>query len=157
MKIFSKKLGIVLAILFLGTCISFFCINYFIQKEIKSSLETSRVSQVVLTETLQKRVIYQINKGDGEILEYQAVPSPGATVFSLLEELAQREDFELSYKNYPGMGVFVESIQGVKNGTDNKYWQYWVNDKLGEVAADKKEVKAGDKIEWRFEVPPEFF
>jgi len=51
------------------------------------------------------------------------------------------------------MGVFIESINGVKNGTDGRYWQYWVNDKLGEVAADKKEIKGGDKIEWRFEVP----
>ncbi len=49
----------------------------------------------------------------------------------------------------------MESIAGVPNGKDGKYWQYYVNDKLGEVAADKKEVKAGDRVEWRFEKVPE--
>ena len=57
---------------------------------------------------------------------------------------------------YKEMGVFVETIDAVKNGTEGKYWQYFVNDKLGEVAADKKTIKESDKIEWRFEVPPAF-
>ena len=54
------------------------------------------------------------------------------------------------------MGVFVETIDLVKNGTEGKYWQYFINDKLGEVAADKKTIKEDDKIEWRFEVPLDF-
>ena len=54
------------------------------------------------------------------------------------------------------MGVFVKSIDGLEGGTDDKWWQYWVNDKLGEVAADKKMVEPGDKIEWKFEIPPQF-
>ena len=49
-----------------------------------------------------------------------------------------------------GMGVLVENIDGVKNGTENKYWQYWVNGELPMVAADKKEVENGNKIEWKF-------
>jgi hypothetical protein len=52
------------------------------------------------------------------------------------------------------MGVLVKSIDGVENGTDNKYWQYWVNGELPMVAADKKEVEAGDRIEWKFESSP---
>jgi len=49
----------------------------------------------------------------------------------------------------------VENIDGVKNGTDNKYWQYWVNGELPMVSADKKEVKKGDEVEWKFG-PAEF-
>jgi len=71
-----------------------------------------------------------------------------------LEELAKRENFKVESKVYEGMGVFVESIDGVKNGTEKKYWQYWVNSELPPVAADKKEVKKGDKVEWKFAPSP---
>lgn len=74
------------------------------------------------------------------------------TVFDALKELSNGgKAFELKYNNNYSFGVFIESIGGVKNGDDGKYWQYYVNGKLGEVAADKQEVKAGDKVEWRFE------
>ena len=76
------------------------------------------------------------------------------TVFSLLEKLAQRENFKIEFTIYKEMGVLVESIDGVHNGTDNKYWQYWVNGELPMVAADKKEIKEGDKVEWKFASSP---
>lgn len=107
------------------------------------------------TGSLQK-IIYIINKGEGGISEYQIKSSNVSTVFSLLEKLSQSEGFVITSKQYD-FGVFVESIDGVYNGSGDRYWQYWVNDKLGEVAADKKDVKTGDKVEWKFEIPPEFF
>ena len=153
MEIFNKKLGIIVIILVFGTIVSFLTIHYSIQEETKNSLETQKASQVILEEFLQKKVFYLINKGGGEILEYQVIPSPDSTVFSLLEKLAQRENFEIESTLYEGIGVFVESIDGLKGGTDNKWWQYWVNDELPMIAADKKEIKGGDKVEWKFEVP----
>jgi len=150
MEIFNKNFGIILAILLFGTVISLFSIQYSIQQEIKSSLEIQKAYETTLKEIIQERVLYLINKGDREILEYKVIPSADSTVFSLLEKLAQRENFELSYKLYPEMGVFIESIDGFKNGRNNKYWQYWVNDKLPMVAADRVGVKGGDKVEWKF-------
>ena len=35
-----------------------------------------------------------------------------------------------------------------------KYWQYYINNTLGDVAADKKVLEEGDKLEWRFEEVP---
>jgi len=76
----------------------------------------------------------------------------GQTVFDALKQLSNNgKALELKYNNNYKYGVFVESIGGVKNGDGGKYWQYYVNGKLGDVAADKKEVKTGDKVEWRFE------
>ncbi|MBZ9572607.1 DUF4430 domain-containing protein [Patescibacteria group bacterium] len=115
-----------------------------------------KAPQASLSEIAQNKVLYIINKGDGETEEYQVAISKNSTVFSLLKEISQREDFEVSSSFWEGMGVFVESIDGLKNGTEDKYWQYFVNDKLGEVAADRRTIKEGDKIEWRFEVPPQF-
>jgi hypothetical protein len=108
------------------------------------------------TEEAAGKVLYIINKEEGDIKEYEPEIFDDSTVFSLLEELAEKENFIIETTSYPEMGIFVESIDGLKGGTDNKWWQYWINEKLGEVAADKKEVKTGDVIEWRFEVPPEF-
>ena len=68
------------------------------------------------------------------------------TVFDITEE-----NTELEYNNNYDFGVFIESIDGVKNGNEGMYWQYYVNDKLGDVAADKKNLEDGDVVEWRFE------
>ncbi|OIP75379.1 MAG: hypothetical protein AUK07_01660 [Parcubacteria group bacterium CG2_30_36_21] len=141
---YKKILLISGSVIFLGV-ILFFGSNFL-----------EKVPQASLSEITQNKVLYIINKGNGEINEYQIEISQDSTVFSLLETLSQREKFELSSTFYKGMGVFVETIGTVKNGTEGKYWQYFINDKLGEVAADKKTIKEGDKIEWRFEVPPDF-
>lgn len=135
-----------LALLFLST-------YYSLRQAIEESLEIQREAQQALQEIVEKKVLYIINKGEGEILQHQIAPVSDSTVFSLLEDLSQKKDFEISYKIYPEMGVFVESINGEKNGTDGKYWQYWVNGELPMVAANNFQVKPGDIVEWKFETP----
>jgi len=115
--------------------------------------KSSSEKPLTFEKELRGEVSYIINYGEGNIKEYQLDTSENSTVFSLLEELAKRENFEIETTSYPEMGIFVKSISGAEGGTDDKWWQYWVNGNLGEVAADKKEIKAGDIIEWRFEVP----
>jgi len=110
----------------------------------------------IKTQEITGSVLYIINKGGGELKEYKLEILQNSTVFSLLEELAEKENFEIEASFYPEVGVFVESINGLEGGTDNKWWQYWVNEILGEVAADKKKIKTGDIIEWKFEVPLDF-
>lgn len=146
---------IVLGILIIG-------IIYFIGRELFStqrgianlSRGETDISENLLEGIRQGRVLYLIDKGNRNADSYQVTPSQNSTVFSLLEILARRENFKIESTIYQGMGVFVESIDGIKNGVDNKYWQYWVNGDLPTVAADKKEVKGGDKIEWKFAPSP---
>jgi len=38
-----------------------------------------------------------------------------------------------------------------KGGQEDKYWLFYVNGEMAPVAADKQEVKVGDKVEFRFE------
>ena len=138
--------AILLALLFLST-------RYSLEKEIQSSIEIERKSKLLLEEIIEKRVFYTINKGEDQVLKYNATFYPGATVFSLLDELSQSKDFEISFKIYPEMGVFVESIDNAVNGTNGKYWQYWMNGELPMVAADKMQIQEEDRVEWKFEVP----
>jgi hypothetical protein len=145
-KIFSITIlvAVLLALLFLST-------RYSLEKETQASLEIERKSNQLLEEIVERRVSYIINKGEGQVLEYNITSYEGATVFSLLDELSQNKDFEMSFTIYPEMGVLVESIDSVKNGTDGKYWQYWVNDELPMLAADKMQIQGGDTVEWKFE------
>ena len=139
----KNKIIIVLLVVLAG--ISLWLI--FSQQEPQKETETGETTGSVL---------YIINKGDGNIKQYELEVFQNSTVFSLLEELAEKENLIIESSSYPEMGVFVESIDGLKGGADNKWWQYWINEVLGEVAADKKEAKAEDVIEWKFEVPLEF-
>ena len=100
----------------------------------------------------QKEIRYIINKGEGNIKEYQLKISNDSTVFSLLEELSKKENFEIKTTVYAEMGILIDSIDGLKGGTNDKWWQYWVNNNLGELAADKKKINNGDIVEWKFEV-----
>jgi len=121
-------------------------INALIQKEIADS--------GVIEQSNQGKALYVIDFGDGKVRTFQVALSENSTVFSLLKKLAERENFKTESKEYEGMGVLVESIDGVKNGVGNKYWQYWVNGELPMVAADKKEIKKGDRVEWKFGPSP---
>ncbi len=108
--------------------------------------------------TKNNGVLYIIDAGNGKKV-YDGIfllEDNGNNVFSVLKKLSEADKaFDIVYSNDARYGIFVESIGGIKNGTDGKYWQYYINGALGDVAADKKEVKAGDKVEWKLETVPE--
>ncbi|MEK7582030.1 MAG: DUF4430 domain-containing protein [Patescibacteria group bacterium] len=73
------------------------------------------------------------------------------TVLKILQTLnSENPQLKLSTKEYSGLGVLVESMNGNKNGTDDKYWQYKVNAVMPQIGADKLELKNGDSVEWYF-------
>ena len=156
----KKNISFKLALVIIG--IFTIVVGYFVQRNF--SLTQQEINNLVQGEISiqedaskkirEKRVTYIVDKGNGIINSFKISPSKNSTVFSLLEELSQRKNFKIEFTFYKDMGVLVKSIDGVENGTDNKYWQYWVNGELPMVAADKKEVKAGDRIEWKFESTP---
>jgi hypothetical protein len=87
-------------------------------------------------------IIYSFDESDKE-----------STVFSGLVSYGEKNDIEIEYNNYD-FGILVESVGNAKNSDDGKSWMYYVNDVLGDAAADKKVLEAGDKVEWRFEESP---
>ncbi len=62
---------------------------------------------------------------------------------------------QLITKEYAGLGILVEGLNGRQNGTDNKYWQYSVNGVRPAVGADQLKLADGDIVEWDFS-PSEF-
>lgn len=88
---------------------------------------------------------------DGNDITNQNIsPVPGQTALQTLERAAKLKSFAYETKSY-STGVLIESINGQKNGTNNKYWILYVNGESAQVGADQQLVQAGDKIEFRFQ------
>lgn len=78
-----------------------------------------------------------------DIVGYKGVD--GKTALELLKEVAQVETKDSSY------GVYVDTINGVKGGTDGKYWTFYVNGTMATSGADAYKTKDGEVIEWKFQ------
>ena len=94
-----------------------------------------------------------IDFGNETIWKYCNITVDGenATVFDFLLAAAKNGSFDVKYTYYGQYDSYlVDSIAGVVNGRDNKYWQYWINGVYGMVGADKQPVENGDIIEWKF-------
>lgn len=75
------------------------------------------------------------------------------TALALLKTVAESNAIPVTEREYAGLGKLVESIGENRNGTDGKYWHYYVNGAIAPVGADVYTVHNGDVIEWVFAVP----
>jgi hypothetical protein len=81
--------------------------------------------------------------------EYQIQTKENSSVFEVMKVLQEREaDFSFSYKEYSGLGVFVDEINGLK-GKNGKYWLYYINNEEASVGVSSYFLKEGDIISWR--------
>ncbi len=92
-----------------------------------------------------------LDYGDGSVKVYKDLSvATGETMMQLLEKTTQDAKLEFTTKSYAGLGKIVESIGRKKNGANNMYWQYWVNNQYVPVGAESYVVKPGDVISWKF-------
>jgi len=103
-----------------------------------------------IQETVKKEVVLVINDGQSKSKTFETEFKEGMTAFDLLKEGAAELNLPLKTKTYD-IGIFIEAIGDKENGQDGKYWLYYVNGEMPQVAADKKEIKLNDKIEFKFE------
>jgi hypothetical protein len=101
----------------------------------------------------EKNVNMTINDGEKNILNISAESEEEKTVLDLLGKKTAELGLSLKTKNYD-IGVFVEAIGNNENGQNGKYWLYYVNGEMPQISVDKKEIKPGDKIEFKFEKSP---
>ncbi len=75
-----------------------------------------------------------------------------STVYTLLNETATRYDFSIQKTFFPGYdSFFIESINNIKNGQDNKYWQYKVNDIYADKGCSSYQLSDNDIVIWNFQ------
>ncbi|NHI83681.1 MAG: DUF4430 domain-containing protein [Candidatus Thorarchaeota archaeon] len=108
----------------------------------------SAVSTVAVTQNdgsyflSSNNLTLKVDFGNGTVLSFQNLN--GSDVYNVTNSAT---DVEVEWY---GDLVFVTSIAGVSNDPDaGLWWQYWVNDELGSVAANKYQVNNGDLIEWK--------
>ena len=85
---------------------------------------------------------------------YQVSLSKGSSVYDLMQAVASlHSDFTFQGKDFgPGMGFFVDEINGVKGGLkQGKYWIYYINNKEAQVGVSNYMIKPNDVITWKYE------
>lgn len=108
---------------------------------------------VINTQEEKSTISLMFDFGDGKIKTFNdIVIDEGATVFSVMQKVAEDNGLNLSSKDYGnGMGAFIEGVDGYMNdyGGD-KYWQYWVNNNYAKIGAGSYGLKGGEVIEWKY-------
>lgn len=84
-----------------------------------------------------QRIFMKNNVGESNVYEF-TVKKAGTS--GLETQVRYDENFRTFY---------FESLNGVRDGRNQAYWEVWVNGNIVEDALDKKEVKKGDVVEWR--------
>lgn len=84
---------------------------------------------------------------------YEANITPGVTTaYNLMTLARDTSDLKFKEKEFPGLGVMIEEINGQKNDNQNQmYWVYYVNGQSATEGISTYILKDGDMIEWRFE------
>jgi len=113
------------------------------------SQRRTEISQIEVKE----EVSLIIDAGEGTSKTFQGEFREKMTAFDLLKEKTEELGLVLETK-ISDIGILIEVIGDKENGENGKYWLYYVNRKMPMVAADKKELKSGDKVEFKFEKPP---
>lgn len=79
-----------------------------------------------------------------ELVSYTA--AAGETVLDQLKTIT--DDVEVLDSTY---GEYVNSINGLKSGDQDKYWLFYVNGEMANKGAAEYVTEGGELIEWKFE------
>jgi hypothetical protein len=72
------------------------------------------------------------------------------TVVEVMARLSASQPFTYRTKEFPGLGAFVDEINGKRNA-DGYYWILRINGKKSDLGISQAVVHPGDAIEWRYE------
>lgn len=92
----------------------------------------------------------QIDRQDGSTVKVFSVKMEKDSIaLAQLQKAAADNNIAIEIKT-ESFGSYVDSLDGLKGGTDGKYWMYSVNGKTAEVGADQYKLAEGDVVEWKF-------
>lgn len=97
----------------------------------------------------QQKITVTVDFGDGRKKTSSDISASNA--LAALQQIAVKENLDLQLKTFD-FGTLVQKIETYEN-TQEKAWIYYVNGQSGDVAAEQKELKAGDTVEWRYVTP----
>lgn len=108
------------------------------------------VAPATLPRTATSSVALLADFGPRRIVSLSAVPLPDETLGEFMERVLVAEHIPLRFQTYGDLGRLVAAIGEYTNGTEGRYWQYWVNGAYATVGADAYRPRPGDTVQWRF-------
>lgn len=85
-------------------------------------------------------------------ISYKARITENSNVYDLMNILRDVGIVSFTTKEFGGnLGLFVEQINGIKNGTDNKFWIYYINGEEAKTGISNYTLNNNDVIEWKYE------
>lgn len=90
------------------------------------------------------KIILEINDK-----KYESTLPENSNIYEHMDHLQKEGKITFKYKNYPGMGKFIEEINNIKNG--EKSWIYYVNNKKATIGISNYKIKNGDVVSWKLE------
>ncbi len=129
----------------------FFASGLLLGRSVVAPAPVFDASSVIQTEGEKISVVhFLIDFGNDELQTFPHTAfEENETLWKVLQRTLQEENISVDYREYEGMGVFIESIGGVAN-SGTTYWQYWVNGIYAEIGASAYLVQPGDTILWKF-------
>lgn len=92
--------------------------------------------------------VEQVLRADGGAVIVPITAS--GTVLQAMEQSTAHGDMAFTGKEFPGLGFFVESINGVSED-DVRHWMLYVNGTRASLGASSQYVVPTDTVLWRFE------
>lgn len=153
----KNKLSIYIAV---GIIIMFFAFVFLRNEEhvpttVNSRNETGTENKIVENKVVTNKIATPVNLIEVSIKvidkNFIVKVADGSTALEAMEKLAnENKDFKFVGKNYGSMGIFIESINGI-DGTNKKFWIYYVNNEKASVGVSKYVLRGGDIISWKLE------
>ena len=76
----------------------------------------------------------------------------GSSVYEVMKNLHADGKVTIRFKNYSGLGHFVDGIDGVNSDTFRaKYWIYYINGAKAQIGISNYTLKQNDIITWKYE------
>ena len=90
-------------------------------------------------------------------ISYTSYNTMNTSVADLLIECATFYEFTIEKDHFSGYNsYFITSINGIENGENDSYWQYYVNDFYADKGCSTYYLSNNDTVTWVFEPSPWF-
>jgi len=121
----------------------------FISQELTPELIPEEIEVILEATTTKETVFIIIDNGSENIKEFVLEFSTSTTVLDVLQKACSTANLSIETQEYE-FGIMVEAINNQKNGQDNKYWLYYINNVMPQLTPDKMQVSPDDKIEFKY-------
>jgi len=81
---------------------------------------------------------------------YELKIAEGSSVYDLLAVAQETTDFTFAGREFAGLGFYVDSVNGKKEG-NNKYWIYYINGQKAHVGVSWYQLNNHDTITFHLE------